>query len=616
MINNCNCPEKVECGCTLSFSSYVTPSVSVLDVGTLVSSGCTIIDYVIDWYRNGEWYMTTASSYAVYPEADGFHPFTGTGALPVIGGTYTAKVRFVVIGGEIIFAEPKPCQKWCDMPLTLPPIIVSSLSCASVNQTGNYQYSINYLSSQDYSLASRLFTVELDSNIKQFGWYFLGKTIADRIEIYHSRTGEKLADWVVGSELPHSNFTDFPHLGGWMTDEKGFFNLPKYQDGDSLTIKITPNYLGNSSNTEWTFSYKCLATEITGPSGIVKASREYDIDTMEMYWDAAQCSFIFRCQFVGAFPVVSQAFYNYSGLAASAVNCFHSSAGNYYGGRLYYAIGATYVYRTTYLTKQTTSGITINKTGNIYTITFLEESKYLTAKSNYATLKASTHYTGWNSDPTNINYYRFFYFYWGQTAISCGDNEVRNSYYFFIRDDVTFDDVLQKATITAQNITNQLPADGDCMDVKSYVNAYLSYVARDYGLADFSMTSKCFYTEMFQLYFCFTGISLPRTYTLNTCGYAYFAYGIDLDPYGIVSAENGWCIYTGDVDSSYRNYFYMFAWQLYITATRDEYGNWITDPEKNWYVMETTYTPCWSSTRKIFEMVDGIVTYKRYWDGN
>ena len=98
IITNCNCGKKLACGCTLSFSSYIANPVSVLDVGTLQGGTCTFSEYVIDWFRDGAFYLTTGVGNA--PDISAYHPFTGAAAIPVAGGTYVPVLRYVVLTGQ------------------------------------------------------------------------------------------------------------------------------------------------------------------------------------------------------------------------------------------------------------------------------------------------------------------------------------------------------------------------------------------------------------------------------------------------------------------------------------------------------------------------------------
>src|SRR6056297_277082 len=97
-LTNCTCAKKIDCNCFPYFDQYTEQSVSVLEVGNLISDACTFDEYVIDWYRDGQLVFT--SGVGNDPDITIFHPMTGDSAVPVPSGTYTPVLRYVVLNGE------------------------------------------------------------------------------------------------------------------------------------------------------------------------------------------------------------------------------------------------------------------------------------------------------------------------------------------------------------------------------------------------------------------------------------------------------------------------------------------------------------------------------------
>ena len=212
ILTNCNCGEKLDCGCTLSFSSYISNPVSVLDIGSLIGGTCSLDAYVIDWYRNGEFYITSGEGGD--DDINAFHPFTGTGAIPVPGGTYVPVLRYVVLSGQStkLFPDKKECSNWCDFTNNLPEVIVvESLDCGKTNISGDYQYQMNYVSTQDYSLATRTLNWNLASDTKYFAFRFQAYTIADKIEIFKNEETTPIMAWIAGSHLNSNDISTMPY---------------------------------------------------------------------------------------------------------------------------------------------------------------------------------------------------------------------------------------------------------------------------------------------------------------------------------------------------------------------------------------------------------------------
>ena len=288
---NCNTIEHNACGCTPSFSSYVNNSVSVLSVGNLLGGSCTFTSYVIDWYRNGI-HSLVSGTLGSAPDVTAIHPFTGTGSIPVEGGTWVPKIRWVEIGGQKLYSEPKPCKTWCSSLTGLPTITVLSLNCTNYNN-----YSLNYVSTQDYSLATRTLKWNLDPSSKYLVVKFTAEMVADKIEVFYKDSTSPLSSWIVGynnnsdydSSMPYRNYA-------WETSFLTTF--PDYTEGDYGTIKITPSVLETNYNTNWTLNIKCFSPTTDWAGGCTELTSQYNnllVDSsLRLVHDPSNCKYVLK----------------------------------------------------------------------------------------------------------------------------------------------------------------------------------------------------------------------------------------------------------------------------------------------------------------------------------
>jgi len=159
------CPP-TDLGCVPSFDSYTTPSVAVLNVGSL--TGCTYDDYVIDWYNsNGDIVLTSGKTAnnpdGTLPIVSVIHPIENK---PLPSDVYRARIRYVIIGGVIYYptSPPEdPCVLYYPgLDIDLAIIEITSIVCGLRNLpvTSDYDYGISYNVGVDYKLYSD-FTIEL-----------------------------------------------------------------------------------------------------------------------------------------------------------------------------------------------------------------------------------------------------------------------------------------------------------------------------------------------------------------------------------------------------------------------------------------------------------------------
>jgi len=483
IITNCNKNTISTCGCTPSFSSYVNNSVSVLDVGNLLGGSCTLTAYVIDWYRDGV-HSLVSGTIGSAPDVTAFHPFTGSGAIPVAGGNWVPVIRWVVVGGVKIYSTPTPCKTWCSTLTGLPSITVNSLNCSTTNSTGdsNYQYKLSYNTTQDYSLADRTVRWDLDASIKWFAVRFEGLTVADKIEVFKNEETNPLTAWIVGSNLNTSQVATMPYNSGSASEIKFVQEISTYNSGDYLKIKITPSVLESNTNTIWNSYFKCLSSSVdfyTECNAFSHDMQIIDVSTIYMQKDPSNCRWI--CYGTLRSP----------GLVMSGSNMF-KYGGWFTGGSGYtteYAttgkVGVTLTYGTfansqfafngsTTCTNMDSS-IIMSHSGNNFNFSFTDVSIYSYYKSRYQSMMSSSYYTGWNPSDASIEFYRYSVLTWKKAA-TCGDAGVTNSLYFHINSSVNFFDASVAFTIAIANPSNNFVCEPTCDTRCQTINSRISLV--------------------------------------------------------------------------------------------------------------------------------------------
>lgn len=639
MISNCNCPEKVECGCELEFDSYETGTTSVLDVGSLVNLGaesCEIEGYVIDWYRDGELAMVSASEVGLTDEATAIHPFTGNSAIPIEGGTYVPVVRFVIIDGEKIFTTPKLCQKWCDMTITLPEIEVVRLNCGSSNITGHYQFRIIYYSNVPGSLPSRTIAIDLpaDQSTKYIAFYFYGANVADQIDVLFNGI-TTLTSWVVGDNLTASQFNTQPyHRDG--TACYFVVELPEYEEGDFLKIVISPSIIEEIPQTDWEFRYKCLDNSKDFDCSIFSlALREYDITDWSFVHNEAACQREFRIKMVYPFPDINSGdnlwFSRYMAIGTSMWSSATNYLSNQYAGvNLQHTMGYYFsqFYVTNYNIRSATAGnVNLKKVGNVFTFTFSDVDDYNTVYANYQAGIASAWYTTREiSDTTDYKYYRFWIFLWRSRPENCGDTtNVSRALTFHVGSSIVFSDSggIYTCTITSLVVTNDYSSD-TCNNAVTLINSYIIAVNVAISVSDYDENTLCFEHKMFGYG---GGISsvIPQISSSNYGAVSVYSYGnvgpclpFDLmcDPSKMVRPLTVW-------DG------YIWYFRVVVTLVKDsnevdwprdeETGEYIDDPCENFKVYwcldeDGCYLSNTNDHVLILEVVDGVVTYQLAYD--
>ena len=621
ILTNCNCAEKIDCGCTVGFDSYESESISVLSVGNLIGGDCTFDEYVIDWYRDGE--HALVSGVGNDPDIEAFHPFLGVESIPVIAGTYVPVIRYVIIAGEVIFGTNKKCRKWCEDLLGLPNIIVITVLPIECGLVGTdyqqastyYDFKLSYNTSQNWALASRKVKFVLDETAKYFAFAFRAYIVSDQIKIYHSNDlNTPIANYVVGDELVDNWESDPPYIRATQyTWFKVPVILPEYTPGAYLIIEILPAVITANPNTNWDLEMVCLDSSYVFECDFIPESqRVFDPDTIEMVWNSAACRFEATFEFAAPWPVSSYFtnLFRYSGLG-------HSSGGSVlvYGIRAGVSathqtqVSQSFAFQQGFNTKVSSYGdIYLSKIGLAYVIECDDINDFNEIKASYEYLMSSNFYTNWVDDNTEIAYYRYFYVRWITTSEGCGDNESLLYLRIFIDSNFDFNSSTKTITITTKTISNGLTTSGDsCNTVYSNVSSiFVTPINQTANRTDFSASlTKCRYSAPFGYgVFAVIGTTFPFAE-------GHFAYRFE-------SKYNPPC----EIDFGFKKtgvgYFAeAFYLNLRITASLDANGDWIDNPLENYEVQTlidkygNNLTPPYPV---VYKKVNGVVTVSKSLD--
>ena len=585
-LTNCNCGQLVDCGCTLSFDSWQNNTISVLSVGNLVGGSCTFDEYVIDWYRDGHHAMVSGKGYD--PDIQSFHPFTGLAAIPVEPGQWKPVLRYVVMDGKVLYARNRKCKDWCmdlqaELPsITVPFITVNALHCGLVG-TGNnapalnYDFSVRYQTTQDFSLAERTFRMMLDGN-GDTGYVavrFQGDIVADKIETFYRDETTPLNAYVVGTNLTANNPNVIPQEidYGWILTVANMEDRT-YQTGDYITIKVTPSVKepGNF-NTIWRVDLKCL------PKGVFECNlfhpgvRTIDVNRISLSWNEPQCRYellFYTVDNLGS--SYSNTFFGkylspiYTGGANTASNSTEGLVNIYL--RKSITASAPTIYVTTSFTNMSDSFLAA-KTGNILTFEFADSNDYNAFKDSHAAVTGHARYLDYSPDPTSHLHYKFFHLTWRETMLSCGDTFVLRTQRFHISSPVAFDDSLKKITIGMLNVSNGIIAE-DCNSLYSVANSLVLTANGDINKADWSGSTRC--RNLYPFNLSYTTVTQTVENTRSVGGQWY----LHLDSLNTVCELTGW-----DIASNGNFIYRQYNVRVTLTNPSDALNNFRVESRLN-----------------------------------
>lgn len=483
--------------CAPTLTDVTDPGVGLLSVGNMISSACTLGDYVIDWYLDSITNPTqfiSGNAGNTDPAIQEFHPFTGNAARPSQGGSWIPVIRYAFFNGIKYTSSNVPGETYApDLATCLEPITVENLNCTNGNTpTQMYTHSIQYTAViQNQADATRTFRFDLGAAVNYFAWKFYGYNVSDKIEFYYvsGATQTLLGQYAIGFDVFSFDVTGpvkLLPLGAF----KEVFDLSAipFVTGDYLSVVITSSYADpNNRNTDWRFECRCLETFDCSNY----APPEIDPCSVTIAYNSVTCTHDISYSFT-SFPVCANdrcAYLLEGGVNGVYISQYPSSFNLNASYQIPYGQYCQMSYQG-YTNCVNGSLKTLSKTGNVYTINFTDGAEYLLWKNDYLAKYAILN-PGYDPSTTNINHYRFIivkYLIDGG-LLGCGDNLNYKDIGFHITSPVTFDDVNFIMEIDVVNTVNNMPplCGASCT---STINQGISYVANALLEPDFAPISS------------------------------------------------------------------------------------------------------------------------------
>ena len=352
LVSNCNKVASIQCNCTAAFSSYNPQTYATLDVGSLVFTGCTPTQYVIDWHLDSSYVvgspaltknqilalpvvLISAKSKALNPEIaiNVEHPFSGAGALIVkFYGKIYPVLRFADISGERVYATPFRCTTYCEsLDVSLPTIVINKLECGIVGGSPSvgYDYRIYYGTggvNKNNTFSFGIVPPDVPVYGKKYvAFWFSPAGVADTIGVYYKEETTPLYYIHIGGDSGTNDTTTPKQLAA---NEVKF--VIDYTEGrtvqvnDYLRIEVTGS---TYADTIWTLQLKCLdanAFKIGPDYALSECSyfhsglRQIDASPTKkptLVYDPISCSYVVTWYMTS---VISS---NYANFATNPVTC-------------------------------------------------------------------------------------------------------------------------------------------------------------------------------------------------------------------------------------------------------------------------------------------------------
>lgn len=564
----------------------------LITIGALsATTSCTIGDYVIEWHLNSiEGSVVLTSGVGTDPNYPGMVqiPFTNQ---PVPGGVLYPMIVYIYVNGDKYTSYPDPNARYSpDLKTCINPISVFDLNCnngsqgsitppSPYNSTYTHAISYNYTTSQPNQASRELsFVLNTGGTTKYFCWFFNGYYYADKVKVSYIRKSdmyETILDyWNIGTTATPTDFTSTPKKwGGQMFQFVTNLTGITYNNGDYLKINITPNE--SNPLTNWDIYFKCKGDFncITAPIGW----NYPDTGTTSMVsgTTSGQCYYRLTFNSLSGYNWTLSDFYKYyvyntntmygSGSASYTPATDSISCTLYiYTGHTLYSVPGMNTSCTVY-----SDIYTISKTGNLLTFTFNSSTDYNTYKSSFDTIFNNTGMSGYTSDNTKFNHYKFFYVYM-RSGTTCGDGQTERYLYFHYSSPITWDEPNKTFSITLTNTTNGI-TETNCNTAHSTIDSYISIVTSSINLPDYTWSSIKLGGAS-----PFGGISMfetPNIYYNETEKEFYWYILAYPDIVNNVCSLTGW--YTsGWYTSGGYSYLYKCRVKIKITNTSDPVNNY------------------------------------------
>jgi hypothetical protein len=495
------------CACETHFGPLTDyDTVSILTCDILTSDTCTIDEYVIDWYKDS---IATLKKFTTGVGADPdivyTHPFVGASSIPVEGGTWIPKIRYIKIDGSTYIPRPGAGSGFCE----LPTFVVSSLSCSN-GGAGMYSHSIGYSAAiNNVSEAYQSIRMNLEPNQYWIAIRLNGGETSDRFRVYYinnaNNTETQIEDIVVGQDFGASNFNSTPRL---FYGQTYYFvvNLSSFtiSSGDYLRIDVIPSYVSGGANTIWSVQLKCGGVNVPfNCLSFTHAMQVIDASTITASWNASSCQYEFDFNLTAVGPSNSPNDSQYLNLwhnwsyAQCPLNLDTAHVYFPFSQSAYFEYIKYPVTTPPYLAAQGVITFSYTNSTHTFVASFTTDFDYLHYKQDILDVQASPYWINYSSDPTNINYYKCYHFRCNQTyqGLGCGDAMNTFSVFMYYTSQLLFNDVLRTITV----IMSPPPSNGltqqQCNNAYDKANSLINYVTTSYNENSYSRTNYCIYPK-------------------------------------------------------------------------------------------------------------------------
>jgi len=426
--------------CDLGFDFFLTNTISQIVAGNLTGSCDSVIsDYRIDWYEitnpNSPVYIfTTGPLGTLYGSIQHTHPLVGITSVPVPNGIYKPVLTRVNINGINYSSTSIPGFVQADLNNCFSNVTVNSapLTCVNGPELGDYSHIVNFSGASEGTSPPPLTMVyQLGPNTNYLAWKFNAFDVPDNIKIsyigsYYNNQPIVLEFSDVGLNIPSSNYslTINPKLvrtfGFEYKKVTNFSNIIR-SSGDYLLIQITPNPTNLKTNFESAFQCldtfdcsSCWDTYNTQPQQIISGSVSASTDTCNVV------SVRLKVSGCSISSVQDTDFYKYTGnMPQSPGYTFNNNiytTQQDYSTSLWWANTSCEVTGQVYnsfcpaITGNGTVIFTKNQTGAGGTGNILIKCSLIEDFNAYyqSYLSRMSELSNYSSDPTNINYYKYF----------------------------------------------------------------------------------------------------------------------------------------------------------------------------------------------------------------
>lgn len=522
---SCCCSSYSLCNdCSFTIAGVVSGP-SLLSAGAVSCTCGTIGDFAIDWRVGSvDGPITLTSGAGTDPDIQTTHPFTNE---PVLAGDIYPTIRYIWIDGiryttidneEGTLTEPIICITPENAP-------VAALSCStSYNADAYYDFIFTYNAITSGTDKSREFKFDLSPTTNYLAWGFTGFTVTDGLEMFYCTAsdpvGTQIENWQIGQALTGTtNYTTNPQRLASTQQQRCVSNLTgfTYAAGDYIRIDITGSILDPSNtNTNWVIKCKCLETPNCDQCGCVgegcyELTRQVDISSITMTWDATACEYLLDYSLQGSCPnIMSATFFRYIGTGDVPVTGLGFAPVTSPSGLLptspysqltsplvrlrllYNTIGSqTNVVTSSASFTGLAGQMTFAKSGTTLTFSFTDNVDYNYYKTELQTRIAGV--TGFVNDNTQVGYYQMFQISAPITITSCGDNQTIRTFNWHVDSATSFDDGLRTITITL-NVPAIGIVDSDCSTVYEVALSLVNQMTNSStgtSTPNFSQTTVC-----------------------------------------------------------------------------------------------------------------------------